>query len=940
MFRGILLASTCVPALIAAPVSAQEATGVEDAVSAASSTKPVNGPSDSEIVVTGSRAIRDGSQAPTPVTVVAADTLTKAQPGLIAEGLNQLPALRGSSRPTTGFTSATGPGTGSYLNLRNLGPQRTLVLVDGRRAAPSARDGSTDINLLPEDLIKRVDIVTGGASAAYGSDAVAGVVNFILDTHFTGLKANLQSGISGQGDVPTYKASLTAGHSFAEGRGRVVASASYYDMGGLQSVADRSWGKRGTGFLSNPAVPGQLIFRDDLRASTASPGGVILSGPLAMQQFAPDGSLVPFSRGSLQSGLIQVGGDGAQVFSNLSAAIRTQSYFGHAEFDVTPSLTLFAEGSLALARNHYNQVQQFNLGGFNGFTIYSGNAFLNPAVQQVLTNTNTPAFAMGRVNFDFGDPANATAKARTLDMKAGFRFTGPKDLLIEGYYGHSKNRTKIRTENNVVLERLYAAADAVRDPSSGNVVCRVTLTNPALYPGCVPINLFGQGAPSQEAIDYVEATSAYRTDFTQDVADLSVRARPFSTWAGEVSLAAGGQYRRIELDQVTDDIGPSVNDATGIRGFPAAYLNQPGGYLLTNVFPVSGGYHLWEVFGEAAVPLARDLPFLRSLDLNAAIRYTDYSTSGGVTTWKAGLVWEPVDGVRLRGTVSRDIRAPNVPELFAGTVQNTGSVIENGVTVPIIQVTRGNASLKPERAKTYTAGVVLTPNFAPGLTFSADYYSIDLNGVISSLTPQITLDQCNAGATALCANITRNAAGQITRIESPTLNLNRLKSAGIDFELGYRPSGGMLGGATQFRLVASYLQKQRQDISNGTSTDRAGEVGLTANPRWTATANLNWAKGPFEFFAQERFISAGKYDVTRHEPQTIEDNTVSSAFYTDATISYRTSKNYLIYFTINNLFDRDPPLAPNGTLVTFVPTNSQLYDVIGRQFTAGVKLNF
>ncbi|WP_454798296.1 TonB-dependent receptor plug domain-containing protein [Novosphingobium lindaniclasticum] len=940
MFRGILLASTCVPALIAAPVSAQEGAGAEIAQAADRAAAPAEPQEGAAIVVTGSRAIRDGSQAPTPVTVISSDALTKAQPGLIAEGLNQLPAFRGSTRPTGGFTAATGPGTGSYLNLRNLGTQRTLVLVDGRRAAPSARDGSTDINLLPEPLIKRVDVVTGGASAAYGSDAVAGVVNFVLDTRFTGLKATLQSGISGRGDVPTYKASLTAGHSFAEGRGRIVASASYYDAGGLQSVAERSWGRRATGFLSNPAVPGQLIFRDDLRASTAAPGGLILSGPLAMQQFAPDGTLMPFSRGTLQSGLIQVGGDGAQVFSNLSAAIRTQSYFAHGEFDVTPTLTLFGEGSLALARNHYNQVQQFNLGGFNGFTIYSGNAFLDPSVQQVLTATNTPAFAMGRLNFDFGDPANATAKARTMDFKAGFRFTGPSDLLVEGYYGHSKNRTKIRTDNNVVLERLYAAADAVRDPASGQIVCRVSLTNPGLYPGCVPLNLFGQGAPSQEAIDYVEGTAAYRTDFTQDVADISVRARPFSTWAGEVSLAAGGQYRRIELDQVSDDIGPSVNDATGIRGFPAAYLNQPGGYLLTNVFPVSGGYHLWELFAEAAVPLARDLPFLHALDLNAAVRYTDYSTSGGVTTWKAGLVWEPVSGVRLRGTVSRDIRAPNVPELFAGTVQNTGSVIESGVTVPIIQVTRGNAQLKPERARTYTAGLVLTPAFAPGLTFSADYYSIDLDGVISSLTPQITLDQCLAGATALCANITRNDAGAITRIESPTLNLNRLKSAGIDFEMSYRPGGGMLGGATQFRVVASYLQKQRQDISNGTSTDRAGEVGLTANPRWTATGNLNWTRGAFDLFVQERFIAAGRYDVTRHEPVTIEDNTVKSVFYTDVTASYRVGENFRFYATINNLFDRDPPLAPNGTLVTFIPTNPQLYDVIGRQFTAGINLTF
>lgn len=316
---------------------------------------------------------------------------------------------------------------------------------------------------------------------------------------------------------------------------------------------------------------------------------------------------------------MQVGGDGAKALSNLSAAVRTQNYFAHAEYDVTPSLTVYAQGKLSYARNHYNQIQQFNIGGFNGFTIFSGNPYLNPTAQALLTATNTPAFAMGRVNFDFGQPANATAKARTIDATGGFRFNGPGTLKIDGYYEHGENRTVVQTHDNVVLGRLFAAADAVRDPASDDIVCNVTLTNPGLYPGCVPINLFGNGSPSQAAINYVEGTSRYSTKLTQDVADLSLRAQPFSTWAGPVSLAAGGQYRREALVQATDDTGPGINNADhSVRGFPAAYQNQPGGWLLTNVFPIQGHYDLWEVFGEAAVPLARDLPFLHALDVNGA----------------------------------------------------------------------------------------------------------------------------------------------------------------------------------------------------------------------------------------------------------------------------------------------------------------------------------
>lgn len=915
---------------IAAPVPASQAqTALDDSEAAQVE----------EVVVTGSRAIRDGAQAPTPVTVVSAEQLQQSQPGLIGEALNVLPAFRGSTRPTTGGTGAVGPQTGSFLNLRNLGPQRTLVLVDGRRAAPSSRDGSVDINTLPSELVKRVDVVTGGASAAYGSDAVAGVVNFVLDTGFTGLKAQVQAGVSGHGDGESEKFGLTGGAGIDNDRGHFVASGQYYNVEGIQSLDTRDWGREFYGALSNPAVPGQLIFRPNVRGSTSAPGGVILSGPLAFQQFQPDGTLAPFNRGSVQSGLIQVGGDGAQVSSNMSADIRTRSLFGHVDYNLTPSLKVFGQLSVGDTRNHYVQVQQFNIGGFNGFTIFNGNAFLNPAVQSILTGTNTASFSMGRMNFDFGDPTSATAVNHLVDATAGFDWNGPAGWTVSGYYEHGRTKTDIRTDNNINLEHLYAAADAVRD-GSNQIVCRVTITNPGLYPGCTPINLFGVGAPSAAAIAYVEGSAAYQTVLTQDVAAVNARGDLFSTWAGTISAAAGIEYRREEVSQTSDDVTTSINDATGIRGLPPVYANQRGGWLVTNVFPVQGSYDLWEAFGEVVVPLARDLPFAKSIDFNGAVRYTDYSTSGGVTTWKAGLVWEPIDGLRLRTTQSRDIRAPNVPELFAGITQATGSVIENGVTVGIITASSGNGALTPEVADTFTAGVVFQPSFAPGLTASIDYYSIDISGVISTLTPQVTRDQCAAGATALCANITRNGAGTITRIVSPTLNLNSAKTTGVDFEIGYRAPFEPFGGRLSLRGVASHLGENTTEIFGGRTVDRAGETGLTSNPDWTVTASADWTRGPISLFVQERYIAAGTYDVTRVQPTTIEDNTVDAAFYTDLTASYALSDQARLTATINNAFDRDPPIAPTGTLSIFYPTNREIFDQIGRYFTLRLNYSF
>lgn len=948
--KSVLLTSACGLAIASmAMPSAATAQRVADTTAiAATDPSPAaqdeqaatSGQTGADIVVTGSRAVTNGSQAPTPVTVVSAETLAKAQPGLIAEGLNQLPELRGSTRPSTGFTSATGANSGSYLNLRNLGTQRTLVLVDGHRFAPSARDGSTDLNLIPEALIKRVDIVTGGASAAYGSDAVAGVVNLVLDTRFTGFKIDAQGGISDKGDGGSQKADIAAGTAFAGDRGHLVGSFTYYNVDGIQSLADRRWGALNTGYVANPANTRQIIFVDNLRGSTVSAGGLAISGPFAYQQFAPGGALVPFDRGTLRSGLNQQGGDGAQVFSNLSAAIRTETAFGRADFDVTPNLNVYAQGSAGWAKNEYVQVQQFNVGGFNGFTIYSGNAYLNPAAQAQLTATNTPAFGLGRIDFDFGAPSIADATARTIDGTAGFTWKGPAAFTFDGYYEHGSNVTNIRTLNNVDLQKIYAAADAVRDPASGQVVCRVALTNPGLYPGCTPINLFGAGAPSAAAIAYVEGTSHYRQVLTQDVGSLSAHGTPFSTWAGPVAVAVGGEYRREALRQDSDAVATRINTATGIRGFPAAYQNQPGGWLLTNVFPINGAYHLWEVFGEAGVPLARDAPFLKALDLNGAVRYTHYSTSGGVVTYKAGAVWEPVGGLRLRGTYSRDIRAPNVPELFAGISQATASVIENGAAAPIISATSGNPALQPEKAKTYTGGIVLQPARLPGLAISADYYSINIDGVITSLSAQNTVDQCDAGATALCANIVRNAAGIITRVTAPTLNLNRLSTAGVDIDLSYRLPTPVFGGQIGLRGVAGYLEHYRVDIFGGTTIDRTAEVGGSSNPRWTANASIDWAGGPLGLFVQERFISAGIDDATRVQPTTIADNHVPAVFYTDITATVTVKGGFRFFATINNAFDRDPPLAALGSLIIFNRTNPQLYDVVGRYMTAGVKLRF
>lgn len=881
-----------------------------------------------EIVVTGSRVVVDGSQAPTPVTVVSSEQLQLASPGVIGEALNQLPVFRGSTRPSTGTVSATGPNSGSFLNLRSLGPQRTLVLLDGRRPTPSALSGAVDTNLLPQELISRVDVVTGGASAAYGSDAISGVVNFVLDTKFEGIKGLAQGGTSTHGDDDSVKSSLTAGTSFADGRGHIVASVSYYETEGLQDLNDRSWGAAGWGTLPDPTNPARLLILPNLNSSLTSRGGVIVASLdpgnlLRGIQFGPGGTPLPFNPGTQRGVLNQVGGDGARPRTNISAAVSTASAFTHVEYALTPSFEIFAEGAYATADNEYNQVQQFMIPGLNGLTIFSGNAYLPAAIQSVMTANGIPAFAMGRTSFDFGGPARADAANETLNLVTGFDWDLGGGWSMQGYYEHGENRQRIQTSRNVIHERLYAAADAVVNPGSGSIVCRVTLTNPGLYPGCVPINLFGEGSPSQAALDYVLGTARYQAKLKQDVASVSMRGEPFETWAGPVGVGFGIEYRKEQADQVSDALSQQFNTAVGIRGFPAVLRASPGGYSLTNAQPVGGSYDINEGFFEFLAPLARDLPGARSLDLNAAVRYTHYSTSGGVTTWKVGTTYQPVEDLRLRASRSRDIRAPNVAELFSGSVQSQGSVIDpqrGNAATPVIVGSVGNPLLTPEEADTFTAGIVYQPAAVPGLSVSVDYYDIDLGAVIGSLNAQLTVNECFAGSALACANVVRDPSGVITRIVTPQLNLSSLQTSGVDFEVGLplQLAGGQLG----LRLIASYLDKYESEVPGAPVIDRSGEVGLSANPRWSGSLSATYQSDRWLLFVQERFIGSGTYDATRIDGITIDDNEVDAVFYTDATVGFRVGEDRAmqIYLTVNNALDQDPPITPLGTLGTFYPS--------------------
>lgn len=930
-----------------------------------------------DVVVTGTRIQRDGYQQPTPVTVVSVEQLTNANPGLISDALSQLPAVRSS----IGATNNQNTGVINFVNLRALGPNRTLVLLDGRRLTPATTGNAPDINTLPQALVSRIDVVTGGASAAYGSDAVAGVVNFILDTQLQGVRMAVQQGVSDAGDNETFKTSIAGGTAVLGGRGRIVASAEFYDSEGIIGPEARALGSELWNIIPNPAVTAtnpasatnpNLLLVPGVRSANIAPGGLITSGPLTGTTFGAGGAPRPFTYGALRSANFAVGGDGSAsgLYTPLAAPNKRYTVFAHGEFDVSDNLRLFAEGSFTSAKSPNLQFPSSYT-----VTIFPENAFLPAALGPVAA-----PFTLARTNFDYGltevfdeiESNNFVIGASGAFMVSDRRFTFNAHLQT-GETSYSRHVPHMPINANV-----YNAADAVQVTAAnvgtsglaiGSVACRTSLTLPTN--GCVPLNLFGEGAASQAALDYIFAEAFFDQKTRQTAAAFSVQGPVFTNWAGDVSVALGAEYRKVTTDVTSDALSQTLPatyvaaTAPGLRGFPAGFnTSNPGVYLFGNFQPIAGEYDVKEGFVEIDVPLAKDFVFAQSIDLNAAVRYADYSIAGGATTWKVGLNWRPNDLFRFRGTRSRDIRAPSVGELFSAS-RVVPQVINDpvtGTTYSAPTFNRGNLALQPEEADTTTFGVVFSPTFLSGFNASIDYYAIELNEAISSPGAQDVLNNCRDGQSDSCALVTRGAGGVITAIDLPNVNLASIVQEGVDFEASYRtlledihPSWG---GALTLRALANYIDKLAYKATpTAVEIDRAGEVGpaisATASlgqPHWTGQVSAAWDLDRLSLYVQGRYVGGGTisntYNTARYNapgtPVTyINDNEVDDRIYMDVTARWRfdEASRYEGFVTVANVFDRTPPIAPLNTLLPQY-TNASLYDVIGRQYTVGLRARF
>jgi outer membrane receptor protein involved in Fe transport len=993
LFKVPFLAFSSLAALAMASAASAQTDPAQEPPAPAGTTAEATPASD--IVVTGTRIVRDGFQSPTPLTVLTQEDIQNTSPtNNIADFVNQLPQLAGSTKPANSRLNISNGSAGiNALNLRNLGEGRVLVLIDGRRSVGSTIFGWVDINTIPQALVDRVEVVTGGASSAYGSDAVAGVVNFVLNKRFEGIRIEADSGITTVGDGFNYSGSIAAGTAFAGGRGHVSVTAELAHQDGIYSVDlyDRPWNHTGYVQYSDPnwvsgvsTTPRWITTSSPVGQTNQAPGGFITgsSGGVANRlrglYFANGGTVRQFQYGSINSPSLAsgsaptrtVGGDWQLNDSGRRIGLMPRDdrwgVFGRLSYEVSDNVEVFAEGSF----NH--QEVFFNAGpNLSSFTVNTTGCTTIP----VPTSCNAFALrTLGAAQLAGITQFNVTTTAADLPFRGinnqrevqryvvgaegSFDAFGRQARWdVFGQYSRSDLHEQLR--NIMHVARLNQATAAAFAPD-GSIQCLINVdTNPNNNdPACVPLNRLGLGVADPRAIDYVLGDPYRDQVMEQFVTGANLSVTPFATWAGDVSIAVGAEYREEKIrGSVPTEFQPIIG--TNASGNPTT-TNQ---WSVGNYLPFTGKYHVKEAYLETVVPLGFGLEF------NGAVRATDYSNAGYVTTWKAGATWQPIPDIRLRVTRSRDIRAPNLNELYQAGTANSDSVanpnfVAGGPGTTGTQrfgysgLVTGNPDLKPEKADSWNIGAVLAPRFLPGFTASVDYFRIELDGAIDTVSFQEIVNRCANGVQNFCDAITEDPARSTTNspyllIRSQPFNFVSRLVRGIDFDAAYRRPIGNGASVTVKGVATRYIDNI---INNGIAgivpVNTVGvNGGQSSTPKWIFRASATYDAPSFSATVVGRGVSAGRYDAngvecqtgcpvttTSSQVQTYDDNNVKGTFYVDLNLTGKMEAfgmgNSELFLNITNIFNKSPLLLPE----TGLSANSTYSDMLGRQFRVGIRM--
>jgi len=958
----VALAGVSLVALLSAPARAQTAPAPAAPAAAA--------PEAPEVVITGTRIRNADFETANPVVSVNAERIQQTGETNLTEYLTRLPALVGSLGPTQAAGGNTSLGIGqtglNELNLRNLGTNRTLVLIDGRRqVGGEPGTAAVDINTIPTDLVERVDVLTGGASAIYGADGVTGVVNFILKKNFEGISIRAQNGISTYGDGAQRLLSITAGHNFADGRGN-IALAYEYGRHDRLNANDRPYlvGPGAVTFHNTPEStgPSRVPLTDVRFFDSSRQGGVDVDFDGLPDYIGSTGA--PWDPGRFVPDFYQQGGSGTlqsdyrgdllpQVTRNIGNVI--------AHFDVSDKLTLYAEGKYAHTVSFSISQPTFDY----YILINPDNPYIPSALQPIVAEAG--GALLNRDNFDLGTRGERITR-NTLRGVIGAKGDLSSHLRYDVSYTYSRNKITNHFIGDQYTDRFFAAIDAVPD-GSGGVTCRINIDPTAILdqpyssrtlpdapltftPGqCVPLNLFGEGSPSQAAKNFISVDTTDHSKLTQQVLTGSLSGDTgafFKLPGGPIGFALGAEWRRESSKDVPDPVAQQ-------------------GLTFSNLTPISKGhFSVKEVFAEVDAPLLKDLPFAHLLDIGAAVRYSDYTTIGHTTTWRFNAQYAPVRDITFRGTYAQAVRAPNIGELFSPNGQDFEFINDpcsparvdlgkpsrpancqalltslgadpatfidlNSSSIP--GTLGGNPSLKAETARTWTAGAVIQPRFLRGLTVSVDWYDIRLKNAISFVTAQQLADLCVDQPTLenqFCGQVERNNGGtqpgRIVGFTRVPQNVASYATSGLDLDMNYvlRPSWDY--GNFTFHLVGNYLNKLKLiGIPGADPTNYRGTQELPA-PKYQANFDVSWAYRKLTLAYNLNWFSHTlryPHDEVNADPNLTapQYKYIKAHSQHDIYASYDVTKQMQLYFGINNLTNAKPDFAsityPNEPLGRF-----------------------
>jgi iron complex outermembrane receptor protein len=887
-----------------------------------------------EVVVTGSRLVQNGYNSPVPVTVVDADLIERMGQVNAQDVVRLVPQnIAGQSDATSGTALSANAGS-SFANLRGLNPgngTRTLTLVNGRRFVPSSDGGQVDLNLIPSVMIQRVETMAGGASAAYGSDAVAGVVNVILDDNLEGFKAQVSNGETFEHDGQSVHAAMAYGLDVAGGRGHLIIGGEYQRNEGIERCYfARDWCAEGWAIFANEAsvqpgtpntpenvsgfnVPGSYgyglpnyVLARNAGLFYNSPYGTIRNfyrGPgtsttaynanfpaieppyeMTDKVFTPDGRAVidydPGVFGPKLVGDIASGGDNISHYADqyIQTPIERYTTYGSFNFGLTDRLAFYSE--LTYAERDAN-ARSLAAATRSTMPIKADNAFLPPDVAAAL---NGAAFSFGK-DMDLELDNRIQADAKVFRGVVGLRGDLLNDWTWDLYYQYGDNQRDSSVRYSRHNDAFFMAIDAIVDPSDpSRVICRpldetaMARLSPeyqqqliALHANCKPLNLFGIGNMDPEAVAFAWHQVEEDFKFTQKVLAASVQGTLAEGWAGPIGMAGG-----IELRDESGDVTHGGLVASD--------------YAFSFGLDYAGKIEVVEGFVETAIPLFRDAALGEYFELNGAVRYTgtkstdtllNASRSVDATSWKLSAIYDIAAGVRLRATRSRDIRAAGFRELFQKTAPTEEGTAQGRVNNPNIPganqadatpiYTGGNFTLSPEIGDTTTFGVVYTPRAIGGFQISVDWYQIELTDAITNLAAQRVTDLCVLYDT-LCNRITFASPTDIIRVDAGQANVGTMDISGVDLEASYVKAVG--AGDLFMRLLLSrqneYLVQENPLVP---AIDYAGQTGSVVaggfypSPEWMGTLLVGYNTDRFNVTMTFRHIGDGILNKQRIGPE-------------------------------------------------------------------------